>query len=71
MMCLWASYKKKYEKNIFFASFNQWRKESDPELDPEPDPGIRIRTKMSRIPSTGVYGWKRTEGEKKFLSKLF
>ncbi len=55
MMCLLASYKKKNGKNIFFAS--------DPELDPDPEPdpyplvrgtapGIRIRTKMSRIPNT-------------------
>jgi hypothetical protein len=33
--------------------------EPDPELDPDAlvrgtDPGIRIRTKMSRIPNTGV-----------------
>ncbi len=35
------------------------RKESDPEFDPDPDPlvkgtdsGIRIRTKMTRIPNT-------------------
>jgi hypothetical protein len=60
-MSLWASYKKKnMKKNIFsLHSYNQWRKESDPELDPDQDPlvrgtdpGIRIRTKMSRIPNT-------------------
>jgi hypothetical protein len=33
------------------------KKKSDPELDPDPlvrgtDPGIRIRTKISRIPNT-------------------
>ncbi len=48
-MWLWVSYKK--------------TKELDPELDPYPepdplvrsmDPGIRIRTKMSRIPNTGL-----------------
>jgi hypothetical protein len=45
------------EKNYFFLT----RKESDPELEPEPDPDllvrrpdsrIRIRTNMSRIPHT-------------------
>jgi hypothetical protein len=37
-------------------------RESDPELDPDldplvrgTDPGIRIRTKMSRIPNTGFF----------------
>ncbi len=34
------SYKKKLWKTIFFASFF-WRKESDPELVPDPDPFIR------------------------------
>ncbi len=39
------------------ASLKSVKKE-DPELDPDPlvrgtDPGIRIRTKMSRIPNTG------------------
>jgi hypothetical protein len=63
MMCLWASYKKKNEKNIFFASLKSIKslKESDPELGPDPDPlvrgtdpGIRIRipNKMTRIPNT-------------------
>jgi hypothetical protein len=53
MMCLWASYKKKIW-NFFFAS-------PDPDPTPEPDPlvrgtdpGIRIRTKILRIPNTGV-----------------
>jgi hypothetical protein len=35
-MCLEASYKKTIWKKYFFAS-NQWRKESDPELDQEPE----------------------------------
>jgi hypothetical protein len=52
MVCLWASYKKKYgEKNIFLHPYYQYRKESDP-LVIGTDPGIRIRTKMSRIPNT-------------------
>ncbi len=59
MMCLLASYgkRKKYESCE--------RKKSDLELDPDPkpdpdplvrgtDPGIRILTKMSRIPNTGT-----------------
>jgi hypothetical protein len=50
-MCLRAISKNKF---FFFASLK-----SDPELDPDPDPlvrgvdlGIRIRTKMFRIPDT-------------------
>jgi len=46
-------------KIIFLHPQSHWRRESDPELDPEPDPfvrgtdpGIRIRTKMSRISNT-------------------
>jgi hypothetical protein len=55
MMCLWASYKK--EKKIFFvASLKSMKKESDPDrLVRGADPGIRIRTKMSRIPNTEVF----------------
>jgi hypothetical protein len=61
MMCLWASYKKKYEeKNIFFASLYS---KSDPDLDPDPDllfigtdPRIRIRSKMTRILNIGSKG---------------
>ncbi len=64
MMCLWASYEKKYEKNSFLCIFkNKWKKESDPKLNPDPesdpdpfvsstDLGIRIRTKIKRIPNT-------------------
>jgi hypothetical protein len=51
-----VSYKEKNIKN-FFASLKSLkiRKESDPELDPDPfvksmDPQIRICSKMSRIP---------------------
>ncbi len=43
------------KKIFFFASLSHWRKESDPEPDPllrGMDPGIRIPTKMSRIPNT-------------------
>ncbi len=57
MMYLWASRKKKiWENNILFCNFNQWRKELDPDPDAlvrDMDPGIRIHTKMSRIPNTG------------------
>jgi hypothetical protein len=50
--------RKKCEKYVFFASLKLKKKESDPEPDPDPfvrgtDPGIRIRTKMSRIRNTG------------------
>ncbi len=55
-MCLWASFKKKYEKDYSFCIL---KKEPDPELNPDPyargtDPGIRIqiRTKMSRFANT-------------------
>jgi hypothetical protein len=47
------------KEKFFFASLKSMRKESDPEFDPDPDPlvkgtdsGIRIRTKMTRIPNT-------------------
>ncbi len=56
MMCLWANYEKKMWKNIFLASSNQWRKESNPELDPdplypdlEPDPDPLIRGIVPQI----------------------
>jgi hypothetical protein len=54
MMCLWVNYEKKYGKKICCIL----KIDPDPELDPDPlvkgmDPGIRIRTKMSRIPNTG------------------
>ncbi len=43
----------------FFASLKSLKKGVDPELDPDPlvrgpDPGIRTRTKMSRIPNTAL-----------------
>ncbi len=43
-MCLWVSFKKKYEKVIFLHPWSHWRKESDPVLDPdlEPDPLVRV-----------------------------
>jgi hypothetical protein len=57
MMYLWGSYKKKI--GFFLHPLSHWRKESDPEWDPDLDPltrgtdrGIRIRIKMSRIPNT-------------------
>ncbi len=64
---LWVSYKKKnMKKNFFLHPLSHLRKESNPELDPDPeldlnpdplargtDPGIWIRSKMSRIPNTG------------------
>ncbi len=47
-----------YEKKFYPES--HWRKESNQEMDPNPDPLVRgtgprilIRTKMSRIPNTG------------------
>ncbi len=49
-MCLLASNKKKVRKKFLLSSLKSWRKKSDPELGP--DPGIRIRIKMSRIPNT-------------------
>jgi hypothetical protein len=39
------------EKNAFFASLKSMKKVPDP-LVRGTDPGIRIRTKMSRIPNT-------------------
>jgi hypothetical protein len=60
-MCLWASYKKKYEFFFVFFKINEEINLSDPEPEPDPDPFVRgtdpgiriwIRTKMSRIPNT-------------------
>ncbi len=59
-MGLWASFKKKiWRKKIFLHPYSQWRKESDPELDPDPivrgtETGIRIRTELSRNPNTAA-----------------
>ncbi len=53
IVCLWLSKKKKnVKKDYFLHPQSHWRKDSDP------DPlvrggGIRIRTRMSRIPNTG------------------
>jgi hypothetical protein len=67
MMCLWASYKKKYKKYIFFASLYS---KSDPEMDPDPDadllvrgtyPRIRIRSKMTRFREFGETGSTLTQ----------
>ncbi len=57
IMCLLVSYMKKNmkKKNYFLHPQSHWRKELDPDPDPlvkSADPGIRIRTKMSRIPNT-------------------
>jgi hypothetical protein len=35
-MCLQVSYKKKMQQKYFFASLKSLKKESDPELDPDP-----------------------------------
>jgi hypothetical protein len=69
-MCLWVSYRKKYEKNIFFASLKSLKKgvrsgvgSPDPDrLVRGSDPGIRIRirTKMSQIPNTAKLFCKNT-----------
>jgi hypothetical protein len=38
MICVWASYKKKFENKFFcILKINEVCKESDPELDPDPD----------------------------------
>ncbi len=56
-MCSGGKMRKKWRQKIFFIhSWSHRRKESDPEPDQlvkGTDPGIRIRTKMSRIPNTG------------------
>ncbi len=60
-MCLRVSYKKKiWEKSFFFLHpLSQWRKESDPELDPDPHQNVtdpqhcsevsRIRVHISQL----------------------
>jgi hypothetical protein len=48
-MCLWVSYKKKYD--FFFFCILKVTEDPDP-LVRSTDPGIQIRTKMSRIPIT-------------------
>jgi hypothetical protein len=58
VMCQWASCNKKYEKKYFFAtwkSLKKWVGSGIEILLRGTDPGIRIRTKMSRIPNTGSY----------------
>ncbi len=56
-MYLWASYDKKmWQKFFFFILKINEELDPDPETDPlvrGTDPGIRIRTKMSRNPNTG------------------
>jgi hypothetical protein len=61
MMCLWESYKKKYEEKNFFLATLKSMKKGVGSGDPDPlvrgtDPGIRIRirTKMSRILNTNL-----------------
>jgi hypothetical protein len=69
MMCLLASYKKKnMKKLIFFASLKSMKKEVGSGVGSVAgsrhgsgsirgtNPGIRIRTKMSRIPNTAFIG---------------
>ncbi len=41
MVYLWLSYMKKMWKIFSFYSQSHWRKESDPELNPDPDPLAR------------------------------
>jgi hypothetical protein len=58
MICLWASY-----ENFFVHLRKESDLELDPESDPDPlvrgtDPGIRIRTKMSRVPNTDFVFWQ-------------
>ncbi len=63
-MCLWVSYKEKIW--FFLHPYSHWRKESDPELDSDPEIRFRIRTKMSRIPNTDfMYFGKAVEFEQR------
>jgi hypothetical protein len=56
MMYLWVSYEKKNVKIFCFILKINEKKESDPDpLVRGADPGIRIRTKMSRIPNTDTF----------------
>jgi hypothetical protein len=60
MMYLWVSYKKKIcKKNYFFTSFKSSKKGVGDPLAIGTEPGIRIRTKMSRIPNTGVHKFSK------------
>ncbi len=63
-MRLRISYKKKNKEIFFLNPWSRWRKQSDPELDLDPDPlvggtdpRIRILTKMSRIPNTDFFAY--------------
>ncbi len=40
MMYLWTSYKKKMWKNFFLHPQSQWRKDSDPDMDPDPHQNV-------------------------------
>ncbi len=56
-MCLRVGYKKKKNEQIIFCILKVTGKDPDPKLDPDSlvtgtDP--RIRTKMLRIPNTGI-----------------
>ncbi len=56
-MCLRVGFKKKKNEQILFCILKVTGKDPDPKLDPDPlvegtDP--RIRTKMLRIPNTGI-----------------
>jgi hypothetical protein len=62
-MCQWASCNKKYEKGFFcnlkvteeMSRIRSWIRNRIEISVRGTDPGIRIRTKMSRIPNTGNY----------------
>jgi hypothetical protein len=52
MMYLWATHEKKCKKNLFFCILKINEERSPDPLVRSTDPGIRIRTNMSRIPNT-------------------
>ncbi len=63
-MCLWVSYKKKYGK--------KWRKESDPELDPDPDTLVRgTDPRHSTGPLNHPLGFNVATGFERKTLKLF
>ncbi len=52
MMCLLANNKKKYEKNIFFASLKTMKKEVGSGVgsgDPDPDPQQNVTDPQHRV----------------------
>ncbi len=55
-MCMRVSYKRKKYENKFFASLKSLKKGVGSGFGPiSQSMGIRIRTKMSWIPNTGLY----------------